>query len=203
MILFLLQKSIKSNFLKLFVSPIASGIYLMKTILIFVSTLDGKITRWGDPMIRSWSSQADQDYFDAIWNNYRVIIMGSGTYSPAPLKPDSKHLYIILTQQPEKYKNSEVPGQLEFTGDSPSLLLEKIKKTGEETVLIVGGAKIATSFLRENLIDELWLTIEPRIFGTGGAFVTDEKLDIKLKLLSITKGNDEGTLLTKYKVLHV
>jgi dihydrofolate reductase len=173
----------------------------MKTILIFVSTLDGKITQWGNPVIRSWSSAADQDYFDNIWNNYHVIIMGSGTYSPAPLKPDSKHLYIVLTRHPEKFINIQVPGKLEFTNDSPSILLEKIKKTGEETVLIVGGAITATSFLKEQLIDEVWLTIEPRIFGTGGNFVTEEELDIKLNLLSITRANDAGTLLTKYKVL--
>lgn len=202
MILFSLQKSIKYRFLKLSVSLFTSGIYTMKTILIFVTTLDGKITRWGDPMIRSWSSQTDQAYFDAIWNSYRVIIMGSGTYSPAPLKPDLKHLYIVLTSRPERYKNAEVPGHLEFTNDTPSNLLERIRKTKEETVLIVGGAQIATSFLREKLIDELWLTIEPRIFGTGGCFVTEEELDINLNLINITKANDEGTLLTKYKVLH-
>lgn len=173
----------------------------MKTILIFVSSLDGKITRWGNSDIRSWSSVTDQAYFDSIWNNYRVIVMGRGSYSPAPLKPDSKHLYIVLTRQPENYKNIEVPGQLEFTGDIPSALLERIKQTGEETVLIVGGAQIATAFFKEQLIDELWLTIEPRIFGTGGGFVTEEELDIKLNLLSITKANDKGTLLTKYRVL--
>jgi dihydrofolate reductase len=173
----------------------------MKTILIFVSTLDGKITRWGDALIRSWSSETDQTYFDEVWSNYRVIIMGSGTYSPAPVKPDPKHLYIVLTQQQEKYINAGVPGQLEFTADSPSFLLERIKKTGEETVLIVGGARIATSFLKDQLIDELWLTIEPRIFGTGGSFVSEENLDIKLNLLSISKANDQGTLFTKYKVL--
>ena len=52
----------------------------MKTILIFVSTLDGKITKWGNPKIRFWSSQEDQDYFDRIWNETRVIVMGKATY---------------------------------------------------------------------------------------------------------------------------
>jgi dihydrofolate reductase len=55
--------------------------------------------------------------------------------------------------------------------------------------------------LKEQLIDELWLTIEPRIFGTGGSFVIEENLDIKLKLISYEKVNDEGTLITKYGVI--
>lgn len=175
----------------------------MKTILIFVSTLDGKITKWGDPVTRSWSSQDDQDYFDAIWNESRVIIMGSGTYTPAPLKPDSKHLFLVLTRHPDKYKNFEVPGQLEFTNESPLQVIERIKNGFEEKILIVGGAQIATAFLREQLIDELWLTIEPKIFGTGTGIVIAEKLDIRLNLISCDRVNELGTLMTKYKVLRV
>ena len=172
----------------------------MKTILIFVSTIDGKITRWGDPMIRSWSSKDDQKYFDAIWNDTRVIIMGSGTYNPDPLKADPKHLYLVLTHQPSKYEGLNVPGLLEFTNETPGQVLDRFKND-EKMVLVVGGSHIATSFLREQLIDELWLTIEPKIFGTGANFVTEEKLDIDLKLLSSEQINEQGTLITKYRVI--
>ena len=174
----------------------------MKTILIFVSSLDGKITKWGDPKIRSWSSVSDQNYFDATWNSNKVILMGSGTYDPAPLKADPMHLFIVLTRQPEKYEKHAVPGLLEFTSEPPVAVLNRFKNEGEKTILVVGGAKVATLFLREQLIDELWLTIEPKIFGLGSGFVTEEKLDIELSLISCTKANAQGTLLTKYKVIH-
>ena len=175
----------------------------IKTILIFVSTLDGKITKWGDAKIRSWSSQNDQDYFDTIWNDTRIIIMGSGSYTPDPVNPDLRHLFLVMTSQPQKYKNKEVPGQLEFTSESPSALLTRIEKEGADKVLIVGGAKISTSFLKDQLIDELWLTIEPKIFGMGTSLATNEKLDINLKLLSITRANEQGTIMTKYQVIRV
>lgn len=64
-------------------------------------------------------------------------------------------------------------------------------------MLIVGGAHIATSFLKEQLIDELWLTIEPNIFGTGGSFVIEEKLNINLQLISCERVNKQGTLIAK------
>lgn len=172
----------------------------MKTILIFVSSLDGKITKWGDPMIRSWSSGADQDQFDAIWRKTRVIIMGSGTYNPAPLKADPKHLFIVLTRQPSAYKDSNVPGLLEFTNDTPGHILDRFKDE-EDTVLVVGGSQIASYFLKEQLIDELWLTFEPKIFGKGANFVTDEKLDIDLRLISFELIIEQGTVITKYRVL--
>lgn len=172
----------------------------MKTILIFVSTLDGKITRWGDPMIRSWSSRADQDQFDAMWNKTRVIIMGSGTYNPAPLKANPKHLFIVLTRQPSMYESSNLPGLLEFTNQTPVQILKRFEND-EKAVLVVGGSKIATSFLKEQLIDELWLTFEPKIFGAGTNLVTDEKLDIDLRLMSFEKINNQGTVLTKYHII--
>jgi riboflavin biosynthesis pyrimidine reductase len=34
-------------------------------------------------------------------------------------------------------------------------------------MMIVGGPHAATSFLKDQLIDELWLTFEPKVFGTG------------------------------------
>jgi dihydrofolate reductase len=71
----------------------------MKTILVFVSTSDGKVTKWGNPYVRSWSSKNDQDYFNKIWNDTRLIIMGSNTYNADPIKPSSNHLLVIMTRQ--------------------------------------------------------------------------------------------------------
>ena len=68
----------------------------------------------------------------------------------------------------------EVPGQIEFTNESPVELTTRFKSKGHKQMLVVGGPHVATSFLKEQLIDELWLTIEPKIFGTGGNFATDE-----------------------------
>jgi dihydrofolate reductase len=172
----------------------------MKTILVFVSTLDGKVTKWGDPDVKSWSSKSDQDYFKKKWNETRLIIMGSNSYNADPVKPSSNHLLVIMTQHPSEYSRIETPGQLEFTNESPEQLFERFDKEGHDQMLVVGGAHIATSFLKEQLIDELWLTIEPKIFGTGGSFVIEEKLDISLQLISIEKVNKQGTLITKYSV---
>ncbi|CAN5388483.1 hypothetical protein BH11BAC5_BH11BAC5_23810 [soil metagenome] len=41
----------------------------MKVILVFVSTLDGKITKWGNPHVKDWSSQKDQEYYKELWNH--------------------------------------------------------------------------------------------------------------------------------------
>jgi dihydrofolate reductase len=173
----------------------------MKAILVFVSTLDGKITRWGDPDVRIWSSQSDKQYFNKLWKNTRLIVMGSNTYDVKPVRPSSNHLFVIMTHHPSDYKEHEKAGQLEFTGEIPEKLFARLKKEGHELMLLVGGAQVATSFLKQQLIDELWLTIEPIIFGSGGNFVVEEKLDINLELISSETVNEQGTLINKYKVI--
>jgi dihydrofolate reductase len=172
----------------------------MKTILIFVSTLDGKVTKWGDPFVKHWASQQDQKYFNKIWNDSKLVIMGSNTYNADPIIPSSKHLLIIMTRYPDRYKEHEVPGEIEFSNESPAQLVERFEKKSYNQMLVVGGSHVATSFLKDQLIDELWLTIEPKIFGTGGNFIIEENLDIELHLISYEKVNEQGTLITKYAV---
>ena len=90
---------------------------------------------------------------------------------------------------------------IEFTNESPVEITGRFKSKGYKQMVVVGGPHIATSFLKEQLIDELWLTLEPKIFGTGGNFVTEVKLDINLRLIHYEKVNEQGTLITKYAVL--
>jgi dihydrofolate reductase len=173
----------------------------MKIILLFVSTLDGKVTKWGDPHVSQWSSHQDHDYFKKIWNESGLTVMGSHTFNAEPLNASPGHQLVIMTGQPEKYKKIGIPGQIEFTNESPGELTARFQKMGHKQMLVVGGPHVATSFLREQLIDELWLTFEPKIFGTGGNFVTDGQMDINLRLIHYEKVNEQGTLITRYSVL--
>jgi dihydrofolate reductase len=127
--------------------------------------------------------------------------MGSNTFNADTFKPSPNHQLIIMTRHHDKYKSREVPGQLEFTNESPVDLTARFKSKGHKQMLVIGGPHVATSFLKEQLIDELWLTIEPKIFGTGGNFATGANLDINLRLLHFEKVNEQGTLITKYAVL--
>ena len=122
----------------------------MKNILVFVSSLDGKVTKWGKPNVRLWSSHQDQEYYKNLLSASPLIIMGSNTYKADSFKPVQKQLFIIMTRQPEKYKNAEIPGQVEFTNASPKDLTERFAHSGYTQMAIIGGAQIATSFLRSN-----------------------------------------------------
>lgn len=173
----------------------------MKSILIFVMSLDGKVTKWGDPHVFKWSSKEDQSYFKNIWKTKKLFVMGSGTFSFDPLKPTPENLLVVMTSTPAKWQEYEVQGQIEFTSELPAQLHQRYSEQGYDEMIVVGGPRVAASFLEAKLIDELWLTIEPLIFGKGDAIVPEIELDVKLKLLSSEKVNEQGTMITKYQVL--
>lgn len=178
----------------------------MKVILIDVSSLDGKLTKWNGNNIHKWASHEDFLHFQKIKTENNLLVMGSGTFEKvkdieeAGLKAEKERLRIVLTKNPEKYMQFEVYGQLEFSNESPKELISRLEKQGYKQMLLVSGGKVASSFFEEKLIDELWLTLEPRIFGVGDPLVTEKEFDIKLQLLSMEKLNKQGTILLKYKV---
>src|SRR6266851_4117228 len=170
----------------------------MKIILIDVSSLDGKLTKWARDNIYEWSSPEDFAHFQKVKEQNNLLVMGSGTFDgvkdnqTAGLKPEKERLRIILTSKPKAYTKYAVSGQLEFSNETPKQLVTRLEKQGYQQMLLVSGGKVATSFFKENLINELWLTIEPKIFGSGEPLVQEGMFDINLKLLSVERLNSQG-----------
>ena len=173
----------------------------MKVILLMVTSVDGKSTK-GNRSPKDWASKEDLEHFLKTSRNSNLIVMGAKTYedSQSVIKPYPNRLKIVLTKNPEKYIRRLVPGQLEFMNDSPLGLVKKLEKKGYKEMLIIGGATLISEFLKLNLVTDLWLTIEPRIFGKGKGLVVEQDFDIKLKLESFEKLNEQGTLLLKYSL---
>ncbi len=169
-----------------------------------VTSLDGRSTQKGHgDDIHYWTSSEDQKHFANIIENASLIIMGSKTYEAARKSMTHKNgkLRIVLTKTPAKYESEKIADQLEFTSEKLIDLVKRLEEEHEEGYL-VGGAHTNTEFFQENLITELWQTIEPKILGVGNGIVGENEMDISLELLSIQKLNKKGTLLLKYKVNH-
>lgn len=171
--------------------------------MVMLSSVDGKTTKGTDPNIYKWTSLEDQKYFFSLIKKHNIIVMGRATYeaSKPVIKLEKGKLRIVLTKSPNKYLNQTIKGQLEFTNETPDQLVKRFTLLGYKKILLVGGGIINGLFLKQNLVDELYLTIEPRIFGTGKNIIEGQLLDTKLQLISIKKMNKIGTLLLKYKII--
>jgi dihydrofolate reductase len=177
----------------------------MKVTMVMVSSLNGRITRGDDLKIGLWTSKEDIKFFSSLRDKFNLIVMGRKTYEAVrneiELKPNK--LRIVLTKNPAIYSKDTVKGSLEFTDEHPAKLLRRLGLKGYKNCLLVGGSEIATLFLKLSLVDELYLTIEPRIFGKGKFMLADGDFEAHLKLISFKKLNRRGTLNLRYKVQKV
>lgn len=149
-----------------------------------------------------WASKEDWDLFIKERDKASLIIMGRKTYDGAKyqIKHSKDRLRVVFTREPEKYEDQKIPGQLEFTNQNVIEVIKNLEERGYKEALHVGGAQISVDFFKEELITEVWQTIEPLYLGTGDHILT-EKLKIDLELLSVERLNEKGTLLLKYKVI--
>jgi dihydrofolate reductase len=175
----------------------------MNVILIMVSSINGKITDGANPDVTTWTSTEDQALFTRMKQKFPVIVMGRGTY-----EVNSEHIHlsknilrIVLTKNSKKFKSVSVPGSLEFSSETPKALIKRLTTQGYKNVLLVGGGHANSSFFKEGLINELHLTIEPIVFGTGKNLLSDMPISKHMILKRIKKLNQAGTLHLVYKVI--
>jgi riboflavin biosynthesis pyrimidine reductase len=107
-------------------------------------------------------------------------------------------LRIVLTHKPEAFANDGAPGKLEFVNTPPAPLIADLKQRGFQRCAILGGSQIHSLFLEAGLVDELWLTLEPLLFGSGTPLLA-RPTTTKLSHLSSEKLGP-STLLHKYQV---
>lgn len=170
--------------------------------MIMLSSADGKTTQGNNPNIYTWSSTEDQEHFFSEIKKNSLIVMGRETYeaSKPVIKLEKGKLRIVLTHNPKKYFQRSVKGQLEFSNETPEKLIKRMSLLGYKKMLLVGGSLINGLFLKDNLVDELDLTVEPKLFGTGKNIVEGQILNTNMYLISIKKLNKTGTLLLKYGI---
>lgn len=166
----------------------------MKVSLLMTTTLDGRIAR--DPLhIADWSEKADKELFKELTKEAGVLIMGSKTFDTIgrPL-PGRKN--IVMTRKSDRVSDSD---DLVFSNDSPEKILKDLKEEGFTSVFITGGSQINTLFAKKELLDDLFVTISPLIFGTGISLF-DETISMKLHLTD-TKKIGEDSVLLHYSVI--
>lgn len=165
----------------------------MKVILVMAITADGLIARNSMEAI-DWTGKADKKHFVGITRQTGVMIMGSKTFDTIG-RVLSGRRSIVMTRDASRTSQEE---NLIFTGQTPGEIVKDLEAQGIESATLIGGSIVNTLFMKENLIDEIHVTLVPRFFGTGLSLFR-ETLDVRLELLAAEK-IDENSVLLKYRV---
>ena len=170
----------------------------MKTILYMGISVNGYIAKEnGDS---EWTSEEDLRGFYEQSKNAGNIIMGRNTYLAASKSgyfpfPDALNVIVSHKQIENKWGDKVL-----ITDKSPKEIIKMLKQKGFTTAFLAGGGQLNTSFVKENLIDEIYLDVEPLVFGKGIKLFAEGDFEFDLELLEAKKLN-QNTIQLHYRVL--
>jgi dihydrofolate reductase len=163
---------------------------MIKVFIIAAVSADGFIAK-DSQHAAMWTSKADKKRFIELTKHAGVVVMGSATYKTMG-RPLKERVNIV-------YSKSQTFEGAEVTQKSPLELIGELESRGFKEVAICGGSQIYTMFMKAGLVDTIYLTLEPIIFGKGMTLF-NEDLKYHLKLQSAVTSESSGSVLLEYKV---
>lgn len=162
----------------------------MKAFIIAAVTADGFIAKDSNhPAF--WTSKEDKKRFVDLTQKAGVVIMGSQTFKTLP-RALKERTNIVYSRTAQEIEGAHV------VNDDPHTLFAKLEAQGINEVAICGGSQIYTMFLKAQLVQKIYLTVEPLLFGKGISMF-NEAVNISLELKD-TQTTPAGTLLLEYNV---
>lgn len=169
----------------------------MKVILIASITADGFVAQSENQSSLEWTSKEDTRFFVKKTKEIGTLIMGSTTFETIG-RPLPGREIIVLTKS-KTYDQFE-PAQVRAESGELKEILARMEESGKEAVAVSGGSSVYTQFMKQGLVDELYLTVEPIVFGEG-LKLFNQDVNQKLVLVEVVDLSDQTKVL-HYKVLH-
>ncbi|MBI4437549.1 dihydrofolate reductase [Candidatus Uhrbacteria bacterium] len=163
----------------------------MRVVLIAAISADGKIAQSPLQSSLAWTSKEDTAFFVEKTKEAGVVIMGRRTFETIGRPLKGRRLIVL----------SETPGAVEgveYVNASPRDVIERLEREGVTQVVVGGGSSVYSQFLHAGLVTDVYLTVEPILFG-GGVHLAEGFDPIQLSLVEVTKLNAQ-TVLLHYQV---
>ncbi len=167
--------------------------YKTKYSIYVASSIDGRISL-SSTKKPTWTSKEDWVFFQKALKVSDAIVSGHNTYKAAKSHLDKRNTYVLTS----KVKTLVKKGNVKFINPKHIILKKLFGKY--KNVAIVGGGMVYQKMLDLKLVDDMYVTIEPLIFGRGKEMFAGGKKTAKFRLMSVKKLNKTGTLLLHYKI---
>jgi dihydrofolate reductase len=180
-----------------------------------MQSIDGFIAQEQNDNLK-WGSSEDKQLYKKISTEYGTVIVGKNTYLQMPKVAFKNRETIVVVRNLSDEWISEIIGDsdimsfddvkfcnidnITFIESNPFTIINFLESIGKDKALLVGGGIINNLFLQAKLVNELQITIAPKIFGNGVKIFGNNDLDINLELFSFEK-IATNELVLSYKVL--
>ncbi len=174
----------------------------MRTLSIFIATsLDGYIAKPNDDLSFLKSVEKEgEDYGHKTFNDtIDTVILGRKTYDwvlreigPGYYDNGERDVYVITrTERPAS-------GRTIFYTGSLTTLIQQLKSQNGKNIYCDGGAEVIHELLKNDLIDELIISVIPVLVGDGTRLFKDGRPEQQLDLVS-AKSYDTGLAQLHYR----
>lgn len=170
----------------------------MKVILYMAITINGFIAKENDDT--SFVSEIEWDSFRKMIKSIENMIIGSRTYEIMRDGGEFENLENIRMLVVSDNPDFKTIADNHSVAKNPQNALAILENEGFDNALVAGGGTLNTSFMEENLVDEIYLDVEPVVFGKGIRLFRENDFETKLKLLE-TKKLSDNEIQVHYQVL--
>lgn len=159
---------------------------MRKVVLFIAMSLDGYIadSNGGVGWLDGQSKDVGNlDTYSAFAKDIDTVLMGWNTYHQivTELSP-AEWIYAGFTTYVITHNKGASTGQIIFTDENPTDLLEKLRRQKGKDIWICGGAKLVQQLMRADAIDRYYISVIPTLLGRGirlfGEFSTEKKLTL-------------------------
>ena len=161
----------------------------------FVATsLDGRISL-SSKSLPDWTSKEDQEFFQKSLARFDAVVVGRNTYQAAAFRLRQRNTFVLSS----RIKTIQHRGKVTFVNPARVKMAELFQNY--KTVAVLGGGAVYGYMLEQGFLDEIFVTLEPLIFGRGKEMFIGGTRTTRVNLLSVKQLNNLGTLLLRYKVI--
>lgn len=152
-----------------------------RVVLYVANSLDGYIAREDGSV--DWLFDPYAHGYEFFYEDVDTVIMGRKTYEQAlsfEEAPYSSKRAVIFsrTAKPSPYAG------LEFTTEPPQDVVRRLKEEDGGMIWLVGGREISELLIANELVDELIVSIHPKILISGIPLVASKQCAVDLKLVT-------------------
>lgn len=177
---------------------------MRKVVYSLTNSLDNFIARLDGAA--DWILMGDEvmNEFPKFFMSFDTILMGRKTYdfalrqNPEAGREQSDSMDMktyVFSRTMKESSNADV----KIVSDNAVEFVRNLKKESGKDVWLFGGGVLAASLLRERLVDEIRLAIQPILLGSGIPLFPDIGMQVDLRLVEC-KAYKNGIVDLKYLV---
>lgn len=160
---------------------------MRKVVLFIAMSLDGYIADaygkvdWLEGQNRD---EENMDTYSMFIKDVDTVLMGWNTYHQivTELSPD-EWVYDGLTVYVITHRELSSTDTIIFTGKNPCDIVTELKQEQGKNIWICGGANLIQQLMKEDFIDEYYISVIPTILGAGIRLFGMLPQEMKLKLI--------------------